>query len=275
YGARYYKSELGRFMQADVVRGGIADPLSLNRYVYVKNNPLKYIDPSGNADGDSNIHNFINKPVDNPINWGLRKIGESFTHLSKTQGDMWGPNPLLAGIGEALTSMGQPTSLKQDMQNGDLAGVGGMIRKVYRGDVIGKKMLSKIIEGEPYYNKNYGGANEFAEAAKEEIERIGIEKVSLFHVHEVGPNSNKFGLSTSWDKSAAEVFYRDTKFERTPEPQFKVFIEAKVDMENPLVREIPYGKGDYEASDALSYEREIFVGEPLTDYKILKLKPVE
>ncbi|MBU0893843.1 MAG: hypothetical protein KKF48_03405, partial [Nanoarchaeota archaeon] len=48
YGARYYKSELGRFMQADVVRGGIADPLSLNRYVYVKNNPLKYIDPSGN-----------------------------------------------------------------------------------------------------------------------------------------------------------------------------------------------------------------------------------
>lgn len=48
YGARYYKPELGRFVQADALRGGIQDPGSLNRYTYVKNNPLKYIDPTGN-----------------------------------------------------------------------------------------------------------------------------------------------------------------------------------------------------------------------------------
>jgi len=50
YGARYYDPELGRFVQADVVTGSLQDPLSLNRYAYVKNNPLKFVDPSGNAE---------------------------------------------------------------------------------------------------------------------------------------------------------------------------------------------------------------------------------
>jgi len=48
YGARYYSPTLGRFIQADIVRGTLDDPLSLNRYAYVKNNPLKYVDPTGN-----------------------------------------------------------------------------------------------------------------------------------------------------------------------------------------------------------------------------------
>jgi len=52
YGARYYKPEVGRFMQPDMVIGGLDDPLSLNRYAYVKNNPIRYIDVTGNAGSD-------------------------------------------------------------------------------------------------------------------------------------------------------------------------------------------------------------------------------
>jgi RHS repeat-associated protein len=48
YGARYYDPEIGRFIQADALTGRISDPMSLNRYVYTRNNPLAYIDPSGN-----------------------------------------------------------------------------------------------------------------------------------------------------------------------------------------------------------------------------------
>ncbi len=48
YGARYYLPEIGRFISADVFTGKLAEPLSLNRYSYVENNPLKYVDPSGN-----------------------------------------------------------------------------------------------------------------------------------------------------------------------------------------------------------------------------------
>ena len=45
--ARYYNAEEGRFFQEDTYLGDITDPLTLNRYAYVKNSPLNYVDPSG------------------------------------------------------------------------------------------------------------------------------------------------------------------------------------------------------------------------------------
>ena len=45
--ARYYSPATGRFTQRDSFGGYYNDPLSLNRYTYVSNNPLKYKDPSG------------------------------------------------------------------------------------------------------------------------------------------------------------------------------------------------------------------------------------
>jgi len=48
YGARYYNPDIGRFLTADTVKGELRDTQSQNRYTYVKNNPLKYIDPRGN-----------------------------------------------------------------------------------------------------------------------------------------------------------------------------------------------------------------------------------
>ncbi|MBI5225013.1 RHS repeat-associated core domain-containing protein [Candidatus Micrarchaeota archaeon] len=50
YGARYYDPDLGRFVSADALQGNLGDPLSLNRYVYVKNNPVKFVDPNGNEE---------------------------------------------------------------------------------------------------------------------------------------------------------------------------------------------------------------------------------
>jgi RHS repeat-associated protein len=65
--ARYYSGAQGRFTSPDEFKGGIVDPFSgqqasqpgplpyadiadpqtLNKYVYVRNNPLRYIDPDG------------------------------------------------------------------------------------------------------------------------------------------------------------------------------------------------------------------------------------
>ena len=45
--ARYYNPRLGRFISRDPVLGRDGDTLSRNLYVYVKNNPLKYTDPTG------------------------------------------------------------------------------------------------------------------------------------------------------------------------------------------------------------------------------------
>jgi len=47
YGARYYNPVVGRWISQDPVVGTIFDPQNLNRYIFCKNNPLKYVDPDG------------------------------------------------------------------------------------------------------------------------------------------------------------------------------------------------------------------------------------
>jgi RHS repeat-associated protein len=48
FGARYYGSGAGRFMSHDEGKFDWGDPQSANRYAYARNNPLRYIDLSGN-----------------------------------------------------------------------------------------------------------------------------------------------------------------------------------------------------------------------------------
>lgn len=47
YGARFYSLKLGRFLSADTIVPGYANPQNLNRFSYVRNNPLRYTDPTG------------------------------------------------------------------------------------------------------------------------------------------------------------------------------------------------------------------------------------
>jgi RHS repeat-associated protein len=49
YGARYYDPDLARFISPDPIVPSPGDPQSLNRYTYVRNNPVKYIDPTGHS----------------------------------------------------------------------------------------------------------------------------------------------------------------------------------------------------------------------------------
>ena len=54
FGARYYGSNMGRFMSPDwsavpeaLPYSNVANPQSLNQYSYVENNPIRNIDPDG------------------------------------------------------------------------------------------------------------------------------------------------------------------------------------------------------------------------------------
>ncbi len=51
YNARYYEAEIGRFITADNIINGEYSTQGWNRFAYVKNNPVRYKDPSGH---DSN-----------------------------------------------------------------------------------------------------------------------------------------------------------------------------------------------------------------------------
>jgi RHS repeat-associated protein len=50
FGARYYRADLGRFTTVDPelnIPAALVDPQRWNRYAYVRNNPLRYVDPDG------------------------------------------------------------------------------------------------------------------------------------------------------------------------------------------------------------------------------------
>ncbi|MFQ5723020.1 MAG: RHS repeat-associated core domain-containing protein, partial [Terriglobia bacterium] len=44
---RYHNSRVGRFQTPDPIAGSIVDPQSLNRYAYVRNDPVNLVDPLG------------------------------------------------------------------------------------------------------------------------------------------------------------------------------------------------------------------------------------
>ena len=55
--ARYYEPAVGRFVSKDPFPGFLDDPESLNRFAYVSNNPLNYVDPSGRIGIPGLTHN--------------------------------------------------------------------------------------------------------------------------------------------------------------------------------------------------------------------------
>lgn len=54
--ARWYDPSIGRFISKDTYEGDITNPLNLNLYTYVKNNPLRYIDPTGHYEAEGYLN---------------------------------------------------------------------------------------------------------------------------------------------------------------------------------------------------------------------------
>ncbi|PPA86076.1 hypothetical protein C4A75_05600 [Brevibacillus laterosporus] len=58
---RTYDPNDGSFITEDTYKGQVDNPLSLNRYTYVKNNPLRYIDPTGQWEQNIGANWVINE----------------------------------------------------------------------------------------------------------------------------------------------------------------------------------------------------------------------
>ncbi|MEW9700826.1 RHS repeat-associated core domain-containing protein [Paenibacillus sp. SI8] len=74
--ARWYDPSVGRFINEDTYEGQIDNPLSLNLYTYVSNNPLTHVDPSGHMmRGDivaTNIDNARSYGSNSDVYWQVR-----------------------------------------------------------------------------------------------------------------------------------------------------------------------------------------------------------
>jgi RHS repeat-associated protein len=71
--ARHYDPQLARFLTEDTYRGQANDPLSLNMYTYVHNEPIMYTDPTGHAATSSNatvlLKDVVKEGYSGSISW--------------------------------------------------------------------------------------------------------------------------------------------------------------------------------------------------------------
>lgn len=122
--ARYYDVERGNFLTEDTYLGDISDPLTLNRYNYVKSNPLNYIDPSGF------VSEYLTGPSYDPDDsWKANNYPLSQTGSERTEF----PVPVVSGT-EAVRELWGSVS----------KGVDHFLRELDQAIDIGTKYLKQI-----------------------------------------------------------------------------------------------------------------------------------
>jgi RHS repeat-associated protein len=91
YNARFYSTTLGRFVSVDPIVGSAADPQAWNSYAYVRNNPMRFVDPTAMyLPDDPSGPDFHPAP-------GEDRSGHSFVHDS-TCDDLCGALVYLAAV---------------------------------------------------------------------------------------------------------------------------------------------------------------------------------
>lgn len=111
FGARYYASNMGRWMSPDwadkpeaVPYSDLANPQSLNLYGYVKNNPLRQTDPDGHDDDGDPQQTATAPPPTSTV-----------------------PNPSSAEVDASLARTAADTAAAEGVEGGILAGVGRVL----------------------------------------------------------------------------------------------------------------------------------------------------
>jgi RHS repeat-associated protein len=80
--ARYYNARMGRFMSPDPLGGDLTDPQTLNKYTYVRNNPVNFTDPSGLCRG----YGVCRYDADNMWDFTYFSFGDVFSWLVQEEG---------------------------------------------------------------------------------------------------------------------------------------------------------------------------------------------
>lgn len=88
YNARWYDAQLGRFTTPDSIIPKPDNPQDFNRYAYVRNNPLKYVDPSGHLSLDAIWKYFGFRPNERALM--AKKWGKGVTDFLWNNDTSWG-----------------------------------------------------------------------------------------------------------------------------------------------------------------------------------------
>jgi RHS repeat-associated protein len=149
YGARQYEAKIARFISPDTVDPKLTNPQTLNRYSYTLNNPLKYIDPTGQAPVD-----YAYDPILLAMSWDVYQVNPSLLNAIAFGVDLvLTATPYVPALGGVtLRGIGKFLSKSDDMTKAakvvDKAGEVG--KAVAKGEGVIKQTIKtkKIVIGE-------------------------------------------------------------------------------------------------------------------------------
>ena len=274
YGARYYNPELGRFMTTDALRGSINNPASLNRYAYVQNNPLKYVDPSGNAmmfpgaignelSGTGRVQNYI---------------GEQISEFEERQeAGRHSLGVFLQNLGDFLQDMA-PTN-KESLES-SVVGIVFPIKipekiTLFRGDMIGNEAFERMMKGEPIIPKHYVNVDEYNSIVIPKLYEERLEELAIKHSRNEVSDAGLYGLSFTEDAKIAEDFagIAGKPFEQDmPSGGMRIVIKAEFKTIDDRIIKTPYDPG--KANPAFSYEKEWYVAKPVQGISLYKAEVI-
>ena len=87
--ARYYSPEMRRFINADIIAGGISNAITLNRYAYANGNPVSYVDPFGLSVGSwikdkwNKFTDWVEQKVVKPATKTVKKAAQTVSKTAK------------------------------------------------------------------------------------------------------------------------------------------------------------------------------------------------
>ena len=201
FGARYFSGAQGRFTSPDPkdFPSHYDDPQSWNKYVYVRNNPLRLVDPDG-RDWLESVRAFVYSYFEPAIEAHRNNYDPQPPSTS-------GPIPTMHDIAKAsVETMAKGTNLIADAADMlDPTGIGAATRSGLTGDTKGMllAMGGLLIPGE---SKEIRVANEtFEQARNAGLKALG-ELGSVARTDIVGKQGGMAGLVTGFQTRVGGVF---------------------------------------------------------------------
>jgi RHS repeat-associated protein len=145
--ARFYAPYMGRFLSVDPVldlKIAILTPQGWNRYSYVRNNPVRYVDPDGRADVISEVASgvFGFLPIAGDVQDGITALSGYDPITSERQTTF---TRITSGIAAILPSVGGKAVAKVILAGGSALGFKALIRANFAENLA--KITGGAVEG--------------------------------------------------------------------------------------------------------------------------------
>ena len=159
--ARYYDSTTARFLTEDTYAGQANDPLSLHRYTYCANNPLRYTDPDGHFWGAA-LRFLGGAALGAAVELGKQIFIEKRDHIDVKaviyEMGVGGVSAAIGGVGGAVTKLAtQKEIINGTLKTAGKEALGGFVEDVCFQMFVEGKSVTEIDWGQSLTTSSISG----------------------------------------------------------------------------------------------------------------------